>query len=418
VRRKEREEKEQRLAELRAGLQGKIDGAIKSVEQAEELTVKAEQLATPFPIKAKTMPAAEMVPLAEEADAAVKKAREEVAETRTVVVGLLDGVEQELKTWLTTEVRKLETRLQKCEQKLTKAASWTTRFREDARRKESEELLALEKEVLRLIKYHQGEAKSNNDELFLAFDTNSDGSVDEAEFLQFFKVCKRGPAPKVPHESEAQDKGGTKDDTRMDADGVELKPSPSELSRVFKYWDDDEHEGRIPKDKFLNLIRKFMKVTKVTVITNGPSIKYSQTIRRLEVGEVIEILEGPVCDTDVDVMRVRAKVMRDDIEGWVSTGGNQGTTFLEEGGNLFRVVRETILTESFELDGNASKETTRKLKDTTRKLKEGEIVEVREWARKESKSGLMRMKCKCKDDGVTGWVTTVGNQGTVFLEVI
>merc|ERR1711933_554725 len=104
--------------------------------------------------------------------------------------------------------------------------------------------------------------------------------------------------------------------------------------------------------------------------------------------------------------------------GWLPVAGNQGTVFLVEANNQFRVVKETILTESFELDGGGSKDATRKLKDTTRKLREGEVVEVREWARKEEKSGLMRMKCKAKSDGSIGWVTTVGNQGTVFLEVI
>lgn len=141
-------------------------------------------------------------------------------------------------------------------------------------------------------------------------------------------------------------------------------------------------------------------------------------MRRLDVGEVVEIIEGPVKEESVDVLRVHATVMKDGLDGWITLAGNQGTIFLEDGGNLFKVVKETILTESFDLEGGAAKESTRKLKDTTRKLKEGEIVEVREWPRKEQKSGLLRMKCKCKSDGATGWVTTVGNQGTVYLQVV
>merc|ERR1712099_96765 len=125
---------------------------------------------------------------------------------------------------------------------------------------------------------------------------------------------------------------------------------------------------------------------------------------------------GPLKEDDAEVARVRVKAMKDDVDGWVTPMGNQGTVFLEEGGNLFKVVKETILTESFELDGGSSKDATRKLKDTTRKLKEGEIVEVREWARKEEKSGLIRMKCKVKSSGAIGWVTTVGNQGNVYVE--
>merc|ERR1719253_254375 len=97
--------------------------------------------------------------------------------------------------------------------------------------------------------------------------------------------------------------------------------------------------------------------------------------------------------------------------------GNQGTKFIQEGGSIFKVVKETILTEAFEIDGG-SKETTRKLKDNTRKLKVNELVEVREWPKKEEKTGLMRMKCKAKADGATGWATTLGNSGVEFLVVV
>ena len=34
-----------------------------------------------------------------------------------------------------------------------------------------------------------------------------------------------------------------------------------------------------------------------------------------------------------------------------------------------------------------------------------------------SRSGLVRLKCKSRLDGAIGWVTQIGNAGTVFLEV-
>merc|ERR1712232_41108 len=164
-----------------------------------------------------------------------------------------------------------------------------------------------------------------------------------------------------------------------------------------------------------NLIRHFMKVAADTVMTSDLSIKESKTLRRLDLGEVVEILDGPMIEGSVKVMRVHAKAMTDDLEGFITLRGNQGTHFLEEGGDVFKVVAETILTEEFEIGGGASKDASKKVKDLTRKLKVGELVEGREWARKEESSGLMRMKCRVRTDGVTGWVTTVGNQGTVFL---
>jgi len=199
-----------------------------------------------------------------------------------------------------------------------------------------------------------------------------------------------------------------------------VEVTESDLERLFSSLEDEseEGEGHISKDRFLNLLRVFMKVVQESVVTSTIQIKDSAALRRLEIGEIVEVLKGPQKEETTELIRVLCKVVKDEIEGWLTVAGNQGTVFLVEANNQFRVVKETILTESFELDGGGSKDATRKLKDTTRKLKEGEVVEVREWARKEPKSGLMRMKCKVLSDGETGWVTTVGNQGTVYMELV
>merc|ERR1712032_218534 len=81
--------------------------------------------------------------------------------------------------------------------------------------------------------------------------------------------------------------------------------------------------------------------------------------------------------------------------GWITVAGSDGTEYLTEGGSMFKIVKATILTESFELD---VKESTRKLVDKTRKLKAGEVLEVHEWPRKEEQSGLFRMKAKVRTD--------------------
>eukprot|EP00415_Alexandrium_ostenfeldii_P000972 UN0972 len=157
-----------------------------------------------------------------------------------------------------------------------------------------------------------------------------------------------------------------------------------------------------------------MKVVKDTVTTHGLSLK-EKMVRRLEAKEVVEVLEGPVKEDSAGVERVYAKAMSDGAVGWITICGNQNTLYLEEGGGIFKVVKETILTDSFELE--AAKDVTRKLHDTTRKLLPAELVEVFEWPKLEEASGLTRMKCRAKSDGQIGWVTTVGNQGATFLEV-
>merc|ERR1719217_1674464 len=133
-----------------------------------------------------------------------------------------------------------------------------------------------------------------------------------------------------------------------------------------------------------------MKVVKAAVLTEEISIK-STAKRRLAEGEVVEALS-------------------DDAEGWVTPEGNQGSVFLVEGGNVFKVVKETLLTGAFVIGEGE--------KDKDRKLKVGEILEIREWEKKEETSGLMRMKVCVKSDGQLGYATTVGNTGIKFLEVV
>jgi len=203
----------------------------------------------------------------------------------------------------------------------------------------------------------------------------------------FFSICEKKP--------------------NEDENGDAAALTSEELKRVFTFYDETK-EGAISKDTFINLLRQFKKVVKDTVLTAGLSIKESETLRRLETGEVVECISSPEKEEAVDVMRIQVKVLKDDLEGWVTLSGNDGSFFLQDGGNLFKVVKETIVTPEFELDAGVGQ--------ATKKLKQGEIVEVREWQRKEEKSGLMRMKCKARSSGIIGWVTTIGNQGNVYLE--
>uniref|UniRef100_A0A7S1PID9 EF-hand domain-containing protein n=1 Tax=Alexandrium catenella TaxID=2925 RepID=A0A7S1PID9_ALECA len=399
-----REAREKELAKLKSESEEKIKDAEKSVDAAGELVDKAEEQANPLLTKGKTMLSADMLKLADEVAEAVKEAREEAVKAKKEAVDLADGVDKDLQVWIAAEIKKLEEKMSRYDQRLTRSSNLASRFRDEAKIKEGDELYALEKRAIDTIKNHKRVNKLSNEDMFADIDTNKDGKIDESEFIAFFKRCE-----KMPKADKKEEDGNAAED--------EPEMSEEDLRKAFTSLDEDS-EDAIAKEKFVNVIRVFMKVSKDTVITTGISIKESKTLRRLDLGEVVEILEGPTKEDTVDVLRVKAKVMKDDIEGWITLAGNQGTVFLEDGGHLFKVVKDTILTESFELDGGGSKDATRKLKDTTRKLKEGEIVEVREWARKEEKSGLMRMKCKVKSDGMTGWVTTVGNQGTLYMEVM
>ena len=74
------------------------------------------------------------------------------------------------------------------------------------------------------------------------------------------------------------------------------------------------------------------------------------------------------------------------------------------------------MTEDFDINAPAAE--ANKVHQKTRKLKPGEILEVRQWGRKHEETGLTRMRCRAQADDIIGWVTTVGNTGMKFCEMV
>lgn len=167
----------------------------------------------------------------------------------------------------------------------------------------------------------------------------------------------------------------------------------------------------VSKDDFVKLLRVYFKVVNQTVVTAGLSIGGSKTLRRLVIGEVIEVIEEPQEDEAIGVQRLKGRAVRDGLTGWITVAGNQGTVYLEEGGNLYKVVRETALKDMpADMEEYAAR--------LVRTLKVGELVEVIEWEKPDQSSTLHRIKGKAKSDGATGWTLTVDDQANVFLEML
>jgi len=161
----------------------------------------------------------------------------------------------------------------------------------------------------------------------------------------------------------------------------------------------------ISKDKFLESIRLYYRVVNPTVLTETMSIK-SKTSRRLEIGEVVEGIEGPKKDDKVELVRVHCRCVSDGDTGWVTIEGNRGALFLEPGGKFYHVVQTTQLTDGF---ASGSK--------VLRELVKGEFIEIQEFQKKEASTGCLRIKGKTKNDGLFGWATVAQKNGARFLEV-
>jgi len=164
----------------------------------------------------------------------------------------------------------------------------------------------------------------------------------------------------------------------------------------------------ISRDDFTRVVRIFYKVVKEIVLSDDLLIERSGQIRRMDVGEVMEVFQGPVLDPSVGVCRIHGRAMKDGVVGWVTVAGKQGVTFLLPGGNVFKVMKPTFLSEDMkDLEGERF----------LRMLHEGEILEVLDWTRtSRSALGVTRIKAKILGDGSVGWATIVDKDGVAYLE--
>lgn len=80
-------------------------------------------------------------------------------------------------------------------------------------------------------------------------------------------------------------------------------------------------------------------------ITSAFDISSGSAVRKLEPGELVELLEEPMIDQERKLTRVRIRCKTDAKEAWATIKGSQGTVFLEETAK-HNVVKQAIVLES------------------------------------------------------------------------
>jgi len=165
---------------------------------------------------------------------------------------------------------------------------------------------------------------------------------------------------------------------------------------------------RLTRAEFMSTIRMYYKVVRQCVLSDHLLIDQSKQLRHLQVGELIDVHRGPAIEPNVKIYRIQGRVIKDAMPGWSTIAGNQGITFLQLIGRVFKVRKEVALTGD--------------LKDVEgapllRNLQEGEYIEVLEFAwTSRSALGVLRVQVRVEHDQSFGWVTVRSNDGTVYLE--
>merc|ERR1711953_434914 len=103
---------------------------------------------------------------------------------------------------------------------------------------------------------------------------------------------------------------------------------------------------------------KMCFVTKGPIaLTDGVNIKDCKVVRKLDKGETLVCIEGPVTDDTAGVTRIKVTVNKEGKEsnGWVTVKGNAGSVYAEESGCMYTITSPSSLQEGFESE---SKELT------------------------------------------------------------
>jgi len=161
----------------------------------------------------------------------------------------------------------------------------------------------------------------------------------------------------------------------------------------------------ISKAAFRRFLQQYYEVIKTIAITNDFNISKGKSLRKAEVGETVEVLEGPVSEEKTGMARVRVRALVDNMEGWISLTGSQGTSFLKEIPKPFYYCKhETTLSSS---SGVGAK---------VRQIEQDEVLEVLEGPKKETFPPTIKAKVKATKDGATGWLVIKDRTGETMAE--
>jgi len=167
------------------------------------------------------------------------------------------------------------------------------------------------------------------------------------------------------------------------------------------------HEVSLSREELVRAVRVFYKVVKPLVVSDGLAIQNCTQLRRMEEGEILEVLEGPKNDETVGVSRVRGRAWRDGLTGWATISGNGGVLFLAPAVGVMKAIHPVPITGG--LDSPAP----------VRMLLAGELLQVKEWGQRMiNGQSVTRVRVWAMSDGAEGWTSLSEDGGAPHLEAI
>eukprot|EP00929_Paragymnodinium_shiwhaense_P092567 TRINITY_DN5251_c0_g1_i1.p1 TRINITY_DN5251_c0_g1~~TRINITY_DN5251_c0_g1_i1.p1 ORF type:complete len:2225 (-),score=881.17 TRINITY_DN5251_c0_g1_i1:74-6748(-) len=166
--------------------------------------------------------------------------------------------------------------------------------------------------------------------------------------------------------------------------------------------------GTVSRVQFLQKLQVYYKCVRPITLTNTLDIKTSKALRQVQVGEVLEEVDGATGESNSGVNRIRARAVTDGVTGWISLKGNQGTAFLEACEKPFMVCTQDMQLHS-ELRSGADA-------PPKRAVKAEEVLEVRSGPKEDTQRPIRRLRVKACRDGASGWFTCEDSDGQRYAE--
>lgn len=160
------------------------------------------------------------------------------------------------------------------------------------------------------------------------------------------------------------------------------------------------HGDELGRRAFLKSFQLYQRCIKEVKMTSDLDIGTGRVTKKLEFGDLLEVLEGPRPDP-LGLMRARCRVLADSKIGWVTMKGNEGTMFLkDEKKQYLRCMCDIKLQDGISSDS------------TLRTLKTHEVVEVLEGPRLETPKTAKLVQGKgSKEDSKKGWIMLKDRSG-------
>lgn len=293
------------LEELKEALQSSITEATEAMDNVESEVSRVASVALPLIGKEQEKKSSEeQLQTVADAEALIEATKTMLEEARHKAEEVSKDVDPDLKYKASSESMKLANRARQLMSRLQESTNKVMQGRKIAEQAGQKELRAAADKALNAIKEKMTKEEKNPAELFGEACSDKSEGFTEADFTSFVE--------KELGSEEAADK--------------------EKLSKIFRLLD-TQGAGKLTEETFIKLMRHLYKVKQQASVTDAMSIKDSKAIRRLEPGEIVECIESAKKDEGSEVVRIKARCIKDGLEGWVTITGNQGTSFLEHLGS-------------------------------------------------------------------------------------